>query len=127
MFQQRRPRHTHSHHRSREEWLEIVEEYESCTLSQARFCAGRGVSATQLRHWRNRFIEESSAGGSFDAAADSADAPSDTLVDFLEFPMVAAPKAPVQAPEPTPLPAPSGDGHWRVELDLGGGLVLRVR
>jgi len=124
MFHQRRP--SPPPRRSREEWQGIVEEYEACTTPQEQFCAERGLSTTQLRRWRRRFIEEASAGGSFDAAADSADAPADTLVDFLEFPLT-APKVQAQAAQPVPMPAPSGNGHWRVELDLGGGLVLRVR
>jgi len=112
--------------RSREEWLGIVEDYEACTTPQEQFCAERGVSRSQLRLWRNRFIEEASAVGSCDAADIDAEAAADTLVDFLEFPLT-APKAPAQAPKLVPMPAPSGAGDWRVELDLGRGLVLRVR
>ncbi|MDE0713371.1 MAG: hypothetical protein OXI10_00665 [Gammaproteobacteria bacterium] len=124
MFQQRRP--SPPPRRSREEWQCIVEEYEACTTPQEQFCAERGLSTTQLRRWRRRFILEASAGGSCDVSDSVVPAPADTLVDFLEFPMT-APKAPAQAAQPVPMPAPSGNGHWRVELDLGGGLVLRLR
>lgn len=126
MFEQRRRRPAPVR-RSLEEWQGIVEEYEACTTPQLQFCAERGLTRGQLQYWRSRLLAESSTGGSCDSAADiDADAAGDTLVDFLEFPLT-IPKALAQAPKQAPMPAPPGNGGWRVELDLGGGLVLRLR
>lgn len=110
MFQQRRPTLLR---RSREEWRSLVEEYEACDMPQTRFCAEHGLSGTQLRYWRKRFLQEASAGGD-----------SESLIDFLELPLVSPKRS---SPAPVPTPAPAGDGDWRVELDLGGGMVLRLR
>lgn len=116
MFQQRRPNPVR---RSRAEWQSLVEEYEASDLSQYRFCSARGVSRSQLQYWRKRFLEEASADGRDGSPAD---------FGFLELPSV-APRTSMPTPMPAPaLPAaPAGDGDWRVELDLGGGMVLRLR
>lgn len=96
--------------RTPRQWRRLVTEFEAGDLGPKEFCRKRRLSSTQLYKWRKRFRDEEPAAGNGSAGP---------LVDFMELPPV--------SPKAVPAGAPAGDGDWRVELDLGGGMVLRVR
>lgn len=84
--------------RSREEWLSLMSAYEAGDLSQREFCRAQGVAYSTFGYWRKQLRS-----------------PADTLV-----------------PESEPLlelsPFSKADSvDWRVELELGSGMCLRVR
>jgi len=83
--------------RSRGEWESLMERFEAGGLSQRAFCAQEGVAYSSFCYWRRKL-----------RAAEAAE-------------MVPAPL--IELPALTTMAAPA----WRVELDLGQGLVLRVR
>lgn len=47
--------------RSREEWQQIVNEFEASGQTQRAFCAQRGISAYSLRRWRQQCDETPAA------------------------------------------------------------------
>lgn len=85
--------------RSRAEWEAIVARYEACDLTQLAFCEAEGISVASLGYWRRKLAEHPSS----------------------ERPPPAFQEISV---EPDAEPAGSG---WELELDLGGGHVLRIR
>lgn len=85
--------------RSRAEWEAIVARYETCDLTQQAFCESEGISVASLSYWRRKL-------------ADGAE-PARATPAFQEISV-----------EPDAESAGSG---WELELDLGGGHVLRIR
>ena len=85
-------------HRTAEQWRELVAEQASSGLGVNAFCRERGLAASSLRNWKRKL--ESSPGSSKGP------------VDFVEL------TSPASAP---------GESRWDVELDLGTGMVLRLR
>ena len=96
--------------RTPRQWQRLVTEFEAGDQGPKEFCRKRRLSSTQLYKWRKRFRGEEAAAGNGSAGP---------LVDFMELPVV--------SPKAAPERSPAGDGSWRVELDLGGGMVLRLR
>lgn len=89
--------------RSRAEWQSLVSRAAASPLGTAAFCAAEGISAASLSLWRKRL-----------QACDAA-------------PMVAAP-TPGAFVDLGLLAAPGERGcPWELELDLGGGVTLRLR
>ncbi len=93
------------------QWRRLVTEFEAGEQGPKEFCRKRRLSSTQLYKWRRRFRDGEAAAGNGPAGP--------PLVDFVKLPPV--------SPKAAPAPAAAGDGDWRVELDLGGGMVLRLR
>lgn len=83
--------------RSREAWAELMAAYEASDCTQRAFCAEHGLAYSTFGYWRRRLRRE-----------ETGDDQAPTLV---ELPVLAGSEA----------------GRWRVELDLGEGLVLRLR
>lgn len=83
--------------RSRDEWKRLMAAYEASDLTQRAFCAEQGLAYSTFCYWRRRLRQE-----------ESTDREGPTLVEL-------------------PVLAGSASGDWRVELDLGDGLVLRLR
>ena len=86
--------------RNREEWRSLVSRFEESGQTREAFCATTGISASTLRRWCSRFREQ---------PRPAAQAPV-----FVELP---AEEKRAEAPA---LP-------WEVELQLGVGVVLRLR
>jgi putative transposase len=89
--------------RSREQWVSIITRAEASLMATAAFCAAEGISTTRFSLWRKRF--QASAPDSQQAVPTSA--------GFLDFGLLTAEGDPRRS--------------WEVELDLGGGLRLRLR
>jgi hypothetical protein len=86
--------------RSHEEWERLMAEYEAGEVSQRVFCAQRGLPYSSFGYWRKRLRGA--------LAAEDRRVPA-----LVEMPALRR-----LAVEPTP---------WRLELELGEGIVLRVR
>ena len=83
---------------SRAHWLELIQAYEEGKESQVEFCDRHGVGHSTFCKWRKRLREER-----------------------VEFEMV-EPFVELSAVSTLPVEA-----SWRVELDLGNGMILRVK
>ena len=88
---------TQSKRRSRTEWAQLMADYEGGSLTQRAFCTEHGLAYSSFCYWRKRLR--------IPATNES------TLPSLIE------------------LPAPVADEArlWRIELDLGAGIVLRIR
>lgn len=87
--------------RSRQEWRSLVSRFEESGQTREAFCAETGISVSTLRRWSSRLRQQPRAAVS--------QAPV-----FVELP---AEQRNAEAPA---LP-------WEVELQLGAGVVLRLR
>jgi transposase-like protein len=89
-----------SNRRSREEWERLMAEYEAGELSQRAFCAQHGLAYSSFGYWRKQLR----------SVLPAEDRPMPALVELPAWPGLAV--------EPA---------SWRIELELGEGVVLRVR
>lgn len=87
--------------RSKDQWKTLVTELESSGLSQAAFCKQHHIAPSNLYTWRKRFAEQDANTG---------------FIDITEPLSITPPSSRAQ-----------NDSHWQVELDLGQGVVLRLR
>ncbi|MEY6432521.1 hypothetical protein ABC977_08900 [Thioalkalicoccus limnaeus] len=93
----------HGVRRSRAEWQALLERAERSRLSTVAFCAAEGISTASFYLWRKRLramVPVASDNGSSATA-------------FLDLGVLSAPRP----DEPS----------WDLELDLGAGVVLRLR
>ena len=87
--------------RSREEWEVLVTRYEESGQTPERFCAEMGIGQSTLRRWCSR---------------------------LREHPPVPGSHAPVFVELPSEQKRPGSTAHpWEVELQLGAGVLLRLR
>ncbi len=84
--------------RSRTEWSELVAQQQASNLTQHEFCIQHGLSRKTFGNWKRRLDRE--------AASNSLDSP------WIEV---------------APHPQPTVSASWEIELDLGDGVVLRMR
>jgi putative transposase len=96
--------------RDAQTWWAIVQRQRESGLSQVAFCAAEGLSVSSLQNWKRKFVRE----GRFSGAPSAPAAP--------WFAELAVPEPGVE-PEPPVLAPPA----WQIELELGGGLVLRIQ
>jgi transposase-like protein len=87
--------------RSREEWRSLVSRFEASGETREAFCAEMGISVSTLRRWCSRFREQARAAVS-------------PAPVFVELP---AEEKRAEAPMPP----------WEVEVQLGDGVLLRLR
>lgn len=88
--------------RSREEWSSLVSRFEESGQTREAFCAEAGISVSTLRRWCSRFRQG--------ARPELSQVPV-----FVELPAE-------EKPAEEALIQP-----WEVELQLGGGVLLRLR
>ena len=86
--------------RGREEWERLMAEYEAGELSQRAFCAQHGLAYSSFGYWRKHL-----RGG-----LAAKDGPGPALVELPALTRLSVERVP-----------------WRIELELGEGIVLRVR
>jgi hypothetical protein len=89
--------------RSREQWRELLARFEQSGQKRNQFCAEQGLSMSSFMQWQRK-LREPVAGGA-NAAEEAV---------FIELPSDAPGAA-------TP------SGPWELELQLGVGVVLRLR
>lgn len=83
--------------RDRSEWERLMTQYEAGDLSQRMFCERHGLAYSTFGYWRKQLRQ----------LAYNENQPT----SLIELPML-----------------PTGESRgWRVELDLGNGMVLRLK
>jgi hypothetical protein len=82
---------------SRAEWEELMTGYEAGNKAQREFCAERGIAYSSFCYWRKRLRSVASNES--------------TMAPLIELPALVSDETP----------------SWRVELELGAGIVLRIR
>ncbi len=89
----------HHPRRTAAEWQQLVEEQQASGSTQKEFCELRGIRAATFGYWKRKL----SAVSSMDQSADSS---------WLDLSALTA----------------TGDSSssWKIELDLGNGVVLRL-
>jgi len=88
--------------RTQEQWKALLEEFTTSGLTRATFCKKHRIATSSLYRWQQLFERASNAD----------------FIDVTE-PLVNAPGS----SHPTPV----RDNDWQVELELGSGIVLRLR
>ena len=83
--------------RDRSAWEQLMAQYEAGDLSQRLFCEQYGVAYSTFGYWRKQLRQSAPI-----------EKPSTALVELPMFPLEHVP-------------------DWRVELDLGKGMVLRLK
>ena len=136
--------------RGRSEWRQIIERFEAGDLSTADFCHAEGIGIGSFYQWRGRLSSAAASKPGLNEGVPSSIEHSieDTAVTNPGFDETAFlsdsrfieldgfPAKPRSADNPTPhegLPIePEGcstppAAGWRVDLDLGDGVILRLR
>jgi len=85
---------------SRDQWRELLQRFEHSGQSGEDFCREHGLTLSRFAHWRRR-LAETAAGGRAVTGSPL----------FVEL-------------EPQ---AGASGGRWDVELELGAGVILRLR
>ncbi|HEX7325925.1 MAG TPA: hypothetical protein VF292_11335 [Rhodanobacteraceae bacterium] len=98
-----------------EEWRQLVDEQRGGGQSQDAFCAAHGLAKSTFQSWQRRVYGRAPTR----AVVAKVTRPSRALGEPLFAPLMGPAARPVSA-------ATSGTG-WTVELELGGGLCLRLR
>ena len=96
--------------RGEEECRRLVTEYEASGLTMTQFSAERGLARSSLSGWRKRFLDEAPTVADGRSGGRQSSGPLIELSGLFDHP---------DAPDPA--------AQWRVELDMGGGMVLRLR
>ena len=86
--------------RCADEWHRLIAEQASSGLSQTVFCQRKGIALSSFSKWKSKLVTQPPA------RADAADQAS-PWIDLSDLPGTAS--------------------VWDIELDLGGGLCLRLR
>lgn len=95
-----------SKRRNKAEWQRLIEEQAASDLTQKAFCERLDIAPATFGYWKRKLRAEAPS-----RSEEPAEALRVSLDDWIEL------AAPVSA-------RPSG---WHIELDLGGGLCLRLR
>lgn len=88
--------------RTKAQWKALLEEYASSGLTQTAFCQQQRIAPSGLCKWRKYFADQSAESH---------------FIDITESLSKAA----------EPLPEQARDERWQVELELGLGVILRIR
>ena len=87
--------------RTRQQWKTLLNKFDGSGLTRSAFCKQHQIATSGLYRWQKLFAEESGGAAEF--------------IDVTE-PLTN-----------TVAPAPAPDNDWQVELELSGGIVLRLR
>ena len=88
--------------RTETQWQALLDEFNTSGLTRSAFCKQHRIATSSLYRWQKALTGPSAA---------------DKFVDITESVAKAAPT----------LPVPDNNSHWQVELELGAGVILRVR
>ena len=87
--------------RTRGQWKSLVEEFTTSGLTKTAFCKKKTIATSCFHRWQQVFSGQSAAA---------------------EFIDITEPVAAVASSPPV-----AGNADWQVELELGTGMVLRLR
>lgn len=85
--------------RTPQQWQQLVEQHSSSNLTQKDFCQEHGIRPATFGYWKRKLT-----------AASSVD--QDTASSWLDLSALTA--------------AGNPSSNWKIELDLGNGVVLRL-
>ena len=88
--------------RTETQWKALLDEFNTSGLTRSAFCKQHRIATSSLYRWQKALTGPSTAA---------------EFIDITE---------PVVKSAPT-LPVPGNDSLWQVELELGAGVILRVR
>jgi hypothetical protein len=88
--------------RTETQWQALLDEFNISGLTRSAFCKQHRIATSSLYRWQKVLTEPSAA---------------DKFVDITESVAKTAPT----------LHVPDNNSHWQVELELGAGVILRVR
>jgi hypothetical protein len=88
--------------RTKAQWKALLEECAASGLTKTAFCQKHHIANSSFCRWQKYFASQPAAP------------------DFIDITEPLAQAAP-------PLPDSGRDDHWQVELELGPGVVLRMR
>ena len=88
--------------RTESQWQALLDEFNTSGLTRSAFCKQYGIATSSLYRWQKVLTGSS------------------TTAEFIDI------TEPVVKAAPT-LPVPGNDSRWQVELELGTGVILRVR
>ena len=97
----------HRARRTAAQWQELIDRFERTGQTRGRFCAAHGLALSTFDLWRRKLRAT--------PAAVNEERPEALFVELTNPTRTQAP------------PTSAGTGAWEVELDLGAGVVLRVR
>ena len=89
--------------RSQNQWKALLEEFNSSGLTKSAFCKKHRIATSSLYRWQRLFAEQAGE-----------------ITDFIDV------TQPLSI-TPSPPPAHARDNDWQVELELGAGVILRIR
>jgi transposase-like protein len=95
---------------NKSEWAQLISDYEAGQLSQQAFCQKHRISVSSFHKWRKLLKNPAKNSAASPGSFIEVDLPSEVLNQ-------SAPAAPATSPH----------NDWQVELDLGRGIVLRLR
>ena len=93
--------------RTAAQWRKLIERFDRSGQTRGKFCAANGLALSTFDLWRRKLGE---------AQAPADDAHPESL--FVEL---------TNATEPAGSRTAAGTSRWEVELELGAGVVLRLR
>ena len=94
--------------RSASEWHALIQAFSRSGVTRSQFCTRHGLALSTFDWWRSRLRRASAT------RSESNPPPTPAKALFVELAQEAKPDAVVSA-------------NWDVELDLGGGVFLRLR
>ena len=97
----------HRTRRTAAQWRKLIERFDRSGQTRGNFCAANGLALSTFDLWRRKL-------GETQAPADEAH-PESLFVELTN------------ATESAGSRTPAGAGAWEVELELGAGVVLRLR
>ena len=87
--------------RTQRQWKALLEEFNNSGLTRSAFCKKHRIATSSLYRWQQLLAEQS-----------------DQATDFIDVTQPLSSTAP---------PTPALDNDWQVELELGAGIVLKLR
>ena len=98
----------HRARRTAAQWRKLIERFDRSGQTRGKFCAANGLALSTFDLWRRKL-------GETQAPADEAH-PESLFVELTNATELAEPSR-----------TAAGTGAWEVELELGAGVVLRLR
>ena len=89
--------------RTQRQWKALLNEFNDSGLTRSAFCKKHRIATSSLYRWQQLFAEQSGEA-----------------TDFIDV------TQPLSS-TPPPAPALARDSDWQVELELGAGIVLKLR
>lgn len=89
---------------SPEQWQQIIDQQYESGLNQKAFCLSRNISLSTFTHWKRKLRKEQESAFNLQVEPQS---------DWIEL--------------PTDTSSATASNDWHMELELPGGVVLRMR